>query len=66
MNFSVALNVMLIVLLVRSKDIHNARNILLLNLACSDLLGAVTIPFTALDALWQHWPIIANSLLVCR
>ena len=42
------------------------RNILVLNLALSDLLAALTLPFTAMDALWQHWPLPSQSLLSCR
>ena len=62
----VTLNVMLIILVYKKSDIYNARNILVLNLAFSDLLAALTIPFTAVDALWYHWPLLQHSLLSCR
>ena len=42
------------------------RNILVMNLALSDLLAALTLPSTAMDALWQHWPLPSQSLLACR
>ena len=65
-NILVILNLMLIVLVTRKSDIYNARNILVLNLAFSDLLAALTMPFTAIDALWHHWPLPPHSLLSCR
>ena len=62
----VFLNLMLIILVTRKSDIYNARNILILNLAFSDLLAALTLPFTAVDALWQHWPLYQHTLVTCR
>ena len=57
---------MLMALVAKRSDIYNARNILVMNLAFSDLLAALTIPFTAVDALWYHWPLPHHSLLSCR
>ena len=42
------------------------RNILMINLAVSDLLAALTMPLTAMDALWLHWPLSDESVSMCR
>ena len=43
-----------------------ARNILVTYLALADLLTALTMPLTAMDALWLHWPLSDESVSMCR
>ena len=43
-----------------------ARNILVTYLALADLLTALTMPLTAMDSLWLHWPLADQNLLFCR
>ena len=38
----------------------------MINLAVSDLLAALTMPLTAMDALWLHWPLSDESVSMCR
>ena len=45
---------------------QSCRNILMINLAVSDLLAALTMPLTAMDALWLHWPLSDESVSMCR
>ncbi|CAK6957721.1 chemokine XC receptor 1-like [Scomber scombrus] len=51
---SVTGNSLLLVVLVCHGNLKNATNLFVLNLACSDLLFAVTLPFWAVDHL-HHW-----------
>ena len=55
--------VMLVVL--RRKEMRTARNIFIFNLAMSDLLMALSIPFTVMDGLTRTWN-LPDSLLACR
>ena len=57
------MNLLLLVFVSRA-GLENTRNILLVNLALSDLLSALTLPATAWDALWSHWSDL--SLTACR
>ena len=36
------------------------------HLALADLLTALTMPLTAMDSLWLHWPLADQNLLFCR
>ena len=45
---------------------HCYRNIFIINLASSDMLIGVTMPFTALDSLYLHWPLTDQSPIYCR
>ena len=49
----------------RRKEMRTARNIFMFNLALSDLLMALSIPFTVMDGLTRTWN-LPNSLLGCR
>jgi hypothetical protein len=40
-----------------TQEMRTARNIFIFNLALSDLLLSLTMPFTALDALTSSWPL---------
>ena len=42
------------------------RNILVTLLALADLLTALTMPLTAMDSLWLHWPLADQNLIFCR
>ena len=50
----------------RERRRGNISNVLVLFLAACDLLSALTLPTTAMDALWHHSPIASHSLLACR
>ncbi|KAM7379523.1 hypothetical protein PAMP_005069 [Pampus punctatissimus] len=52
--FSVTGNGLLICVLVYSKNLKNITNLFVLNLACSDLVFTVTLPFWVVDQL-HHW-----------
>ena len=58
-------NLMVMLAVLRRAVMRTARNIFIFNLALSDLLFAVTIPFTVIDALNWAWP-LPNSPIVCR
>ena len=47
-------------------EMTGCSNVLVLNLATSDLVSALTLPSTAMDALWHHWPLASQSVLACR
>ena len=49
----------------RRKEMRTARNIFIFNLAMSDLLMAISIPFTVMDGLTRAWN-LPESLLACR
>lgn len=52
--FSVMGNCLLLCVLVFYENLKNVTNLFTLNLACSDLIFTVTLPFWAVDQL-QHW-----------
>ena len=58
-------NTIVIIAVVRSKEMRTARNIFIFNLALSDLLMATSIPFTVLDGLTRAWT-LPHSILACR
>ncbi|KAM3866250.1 chemokine XC receptor 1 [Diretmus argenteus] len=52
--FSVTGNGLLLCVLIRYEDLKKVTNIFVLNLACSDLVFTLTLPFWAVDQL-SHW-----------
>ncbi|XP_023344207.1 neuropeptide F receptor [Eurytemora carolleeae] len=63
--FSVIGNSLVMFAFMGRKQLRTARNIFIFNLAFSDLLFSLTIPFTALDGLSNHWP-LGDSILACK
>lgn len=50
-------NVLVIVVVLFNRKMHSTTNLLIVNLACADLLFVVfCIPFTAVDYLLDNWP----------
>ena len=49
----------------RRKEMRTARNIFIFNLAMSDLMMAISIPFTVMDGLTRAWN-LPESLVACR
>ena len=58
-------NLIVMITALWKKEMRTARNIFIFNLALSDLLLALSIPFTVIDALTRAW-ILPNSLASCR
>lgn len=52
---SVTCNSLLLFVLARYEDLKNITNIFVLNLACSDLVFTLTLPFWAVYHLHHHW-----------
>ena len=48
-------NVLVIYVVLRKEQMRTARNIFILNLSLSDLLLAISVPFTVFDALTRSW-----------
>ena len=66
MNFNeVAGNLLVMLAIVIKKETRSARNVFIFTLALSDLLFALTIPFTVVDAVTRSW-VLPVSLDLCR
>ena len=57
-------NIMVMIVAMWKKEMRTARNIFIFNLALSDFLLALSIPFTLTDALTKVW-IFPNSEASC-
>jgi hypothetical protein len=47
-------------------QVRTPRNLLIFNLAVTDLALAATIPFSASDALSKYWPLGPENNLLCK
>ena len=63
--FAVCGNSIVMIAVVKRKEMRTARNIFIFNLALSDLLMAVTIPMTLMDGLLRSWN-LPDSYVACR
>ena len=60
-------NLVVMCLVLRRKVMRTARNIFIFNLALSDFLLAITIPFTVYDGLTKTWTLpLPYSVIACK
>ena len=62
---AVVSNSLVLMMVIKNKKIRTARNIFIFNLALSDLILAISLPFTILDKLSKSFP-FSHQQISCR